>query len=430
VIRTSCVIETSRRTEPVFGRILLRLCRGHPPRGPTFCGAPLERVLKVHGTLRPAEEEAMPNFRRLVHVTLLVLLILAIGSWWSGAQQSGTSTARAGDAAEVITHDVVTAAETVIVDADVRGDVAAAGADVTIGGPIQGYVMGAGRHVRIAGPVGNDVWAAGETVELDNMVGNNAMVAGRLVRLQPGAVVGEDAHLAGDEVTVDGRVERDLRIGADVAQIRGTIGGSVVARADRVRVDPGAVIGGDLIVRSPNPPEVSPGAQVSGQVRHEAVGPRWAWTAWPVLSLVTFVALLVLGLAATAVAPARARRVADTLRSRPGWSVLAGIITLVLVPIGIAALAVTLVGIPLAAVMLALYVLFLMMSGVFVSHGVGGWLLERGHRTTSSPWARVTLGALVISLAITVPLVGWVVALAVVVAGTGALVLEERAVSD
>jgi cytoskeletal protein CcmA (bactofilin family) len=371
----------------------------------------------------------MPKFRRLVHVTLLVLLILAIGSWWSGAQQSGTSTAsgRAGDATAVITDDLVTAGETVQVDADVRGDVAAAGADVTIGGPIEGYVMGAGRHVRIAGPVGNDVWAAGETVELDNTVGNNAMVAGRLVRLRPGAVVGEDAHLAGDEVTVDGRVERDLRIGADVAQIRGTIGGTVRARADRVRVDPGAVIGGDLIVRSPRPPEVSPGAQVSGQVRHEAVGRRWPWTAWPALSFVTFVALLVLGLAATAVAPARARRVADMLRSQPGWSVVAGIITLVLVPVAIAALAVTVVGIPLAAVMLALYILFLMMSGVFVSHGVGGWLLDRAHRTGASPWARVTVGALVVSVAITVPMVGWVVALAVVVAGTGALVLEQRA---
>lgn len=372
----------------------------------------------------------MPNFRRLVHVTLLVLLILAISSWWSGAQQSGTSiaSARAGDAAAVIADDLVTAGETVKVDAKVQGDVAAAGADVTIGGAVQGYVLGAGRNVRIDGPVGNDVWAAGETVDVDNTIGNNAMLAGRLVRLRPGAVVGEDAHVAGDEVTVDGRVERDLRIGADVAQISGTVGGSVHARADRVRVEPGAVIGGDLIVRSPRPPEVSPGAQVSGEVRYEEARGRWLWRSWPALSFLTFVALLVLGLAATAVAPARAGRVADMLRSQPGWSVVAGIITLALVPVGIAALAITVVGIPLAAVMLALYILFLLMSGVFVSHGVGGWLLERAHRTQSSPWARVTLGALVVSLAITAPMVGWVVALAVVIAGTGALVLEQRSV--
>jgi cytoskeletal protein CcmA (bactofilin family) len=369
----------------------------------------------------------MLNSRRLVHVALLVGAILAASSWWSRAQQSAEpAKARAGDATAVITDDVVTAGETVQVNANVKGDVAAAGADVTIGGSIQGYVLGAGRNVRIEGPIGNDVWAAGETVEIDSTIGNNAMVAGRIVHLRNGAVIGEDARLAGDQVTVDGRVERDLRIGADVAQIRGPVRGTVRVRAERVRVEPGAVIGGDLIVSSPRPPEVSPGAQVSGQVRYEEAERRWSWMAWPAVWLVTFAALLVLGVATTAIAPARARRVAETLRLRPAWSVLAGAVVLVVVPIGILALAVTLVGIPLAAVMLALYILFVMLSGVFVSHRVGGWLLERAHRTNSSPWARVTLGALIVSLAITVPMVGWVMALVVIVAGTGALVLEQR----
>jgi hypothetical protein len=371
----------------------------------------------------------MVNSTRLVHVTLLILVILVATSWWSLAQQSAdpTANARTADATAVITDDVVTAGETVQLNASVKGDVAAAGADVTIGGPIQGYVLGAGRNVRIAGPIGNDVWAAGETVEIDSRIGNNAMVAGRVVHLQRGAVIGEDARLAGDRVTVDGRVERDLRIGADVAEIRGPIGGTVRARAERVRVGAGAVIGGDLIVTSPRPPEVSPGAQVSGEVRYEQSERGGTWVAWPLLWLVTFVALLVLGLATTAIAPARARRAADMLRSRLGRSVVIGALALVLAPIGIVALAITIVGIPLAAVMLALYMLFLMLSGVFVSHRVGEWLLERAHRTSSSPWARVTLGALIVSLAITVPMVGWVIALAVVVAGTGALVLEQRA---
>lgn len=371
----------------------------------------------------------MRNTRRLVQVTLFAAVVLAAGSWLSRAQQSGGDAAgsRASEAAVVIADDLMTAGETVQVNADVRGDVAAAGADVNIGGAVEGYVLGAGRHVRIDGPIGNDVWAAGETVDIDNTIGNNAMVAGRVVHLQRGAVVGEDAHLAGNEVTVDGRVERDLRIGASVAQIRGAVGGTVRARTEHLSVGPGAVIGGDLIVTSPRRPEVSPGAQVSGQIRYEEEPRRWSPLAWPGIWLSTFGALLVLGLAYTAVAPARARRVADTLRTRFGRSLLMGAAALVLVPIAIAALAFTLVGIPLAAVMLALYVLFLLLSGVFVSHGVGGWLLERFHRSSASSWMRVTLGALVVSLAMTVPVVGWLVALAVVIVGTGAFVVDQRA---
>jgi cytoskeletal protein CcmA (bactofilin family) len=370
----------------------------------------------------------MPNFRRRrVDIALLTLTLFAASSWWLRAQQSNGDRPGAylADPAAVISDDLMTAGETVQVNANVKGDVAAAGADVTIAGAIDGYLLGAGRRVRIDGPIGNDLWAAGETVDVDSTIGNNAIVAGRIVRLRPGAVVGEDARLAGDDVTVEGRIERNLRVGAAAVHIRGPVGGTVHASADRVRIEPGAVIGGDLIVRSPRAPEVSPGAQVSGQIRYEETRRR-SWAPWPLVWLVTFAALVVLGVTATTIAPLRVRRVVDVLRSRPGRSLLIGVLTLVLVPVAIAALAVTIVGIPLAAVLLALYVLFLTLSGAFVSQGVGRWLLERAHRTQASPWVQVLLGALVVSLAISVPMVGWAIALAVIVAGMGAFVLEER----
>jgi hypothetical protein len=305
-------------------------------------------------------------------------------------------------------QDVLTAAETVRVKKDVKGDVAAAGASVTIAGPVEGYVLGAGRRVRVDAPVGNDLWAAGETVDIHNTIGNNAMVAGRVVRLESGAVVGGN-----------------LRIGADRAVILGTVNGDVEARADRVTVAPGAVIRGELTVRSPRPPEVSPRAQV-GHVRYQRVDDRWIARPWPLAWFVTFLALLLLGSAMTALLPARTRRVAATLRARLGRSLLVGVIAVALIPLGIIALAVTLVGLPLAAVLTAVYVLLLVLSGVFVSYRVGEWLLNLANGTTASPWARMALGALVVSLAVTMPFVGWAVAGVVVIAGAGALAIEER----
>jgi cytoskeletal protein CcmA (bactofilin family) len=368
---------------------------------------------------------AMSKRRGLILLLALFGLSLLGVASWSSAQRTPSGTATANSDA-VVADDVLTAGETVQVTATVKGDVAAAGADVTIAGPVQGYVMGAGRHVRIDGPVGNDVWAAGETVEVHNTVGNNAMLAGRLVHLETGAVIGEDARLAGSEVVLDGRVRRNLRIGADRAVIRGTVGGNVEARADRLTVEPGAVIQGDLTVRSPRPPEVSPGAQVTGEVRYEQMNDSWmAWT-WPLRWLVMFLALLLLGTAITVLSPARTRRVAATLRARFGRSLLVGVLAIALIPIGIVILAVTVIGLPLAAVLTAMYVLLLALSGVFVSYRVGEWLLDLAHGTSASPWARMALGALVLSLAVSAPFVGAVIGIAVVLAGAGAFALEER----
>jgi hypothetical protein len=97
-----------------------------------------------------------------------------------------------------------------------------------------------------------------------------------------------------------------------------------------------------------------------------------------------------------------------------------------LIPIGIVALAITLVGLPLAAVLAAIYVLLLALSGVFVSYRLGEWLLDLAHGTTASRWARMALGTLVVSLGVTVPFLGGAVAAVVVIAGAGALAIEER----
>jgi hypothetical protein len=360
------------------------------------------------------------------HVGLIVVLMLACGYTWGDAVSAqSTNTTASAEAEERFDDDVLTAGRTVHLQNAVAGDVAAAGAEVTIDGPVQGYVMSAGRSVTLDGRVGNDVWAAGETVTVDNSVGNNAMLAGRIVNLGPNAVIGHNARLAGNMVTAEGRIDRDLTIGAETAQIGADVGGAVRARADHVTVMPGAIIRGDLVVRASEPPEISPAAQVLGQVRFEDVN-EGRWLAWPAQWLLVFLGLLILGVTATAFAPAWPARVAETLRSRTLASIFSGLLVLIVIPLAVGALAVTIIGIPLAIVMFAFYVAMLLLAAVFVSYTAGEWLTARLHLMRSSPWARLILGVLVISLLMSLPTVGFVVTAIVLTVGMGALVLERR----
>jgi hypothetical protein len=344
---------------------------------------------------------------------------------WVSAQSETVARSSTVNARASSTDDVLMAGRTVHLQDEVAGDVAAAGAEVTIDGPVNGYVMSAGRFVTLDGRVGNDVWAAGETVTVDSPVGNNAMLAGRTVSLGRNAVIGHDARLAGNTVTAEGRVERNLNIGAETARIGADIGGTVNARADRVSVLPGAVIRGDLVVRANQPPEISPQAQVMGQVRFEDVS-RSQWLAWPRQWLFFFLGLLILGLAALAFAPAWPVRVAGTMRTRTWASILSGVFMLVVIPIAIASLAVTRIGIPLAIVMFAFYIATLLLAGVFVSYRTGDWLVERVHRMQTSLWVRMILGVLVISFGMSLPTVGLIFTAIVMIVGAGALVLERR----
>ena len=322
--------------------------------------------------------------------------------------------------------DVVTSGRNVRVANDVTGDVAVAGADVRIDSEVRGYVMSAGRNVSLRGPIGNDLWAAGETVDVTNSVGNNAMIAGRTVHLGPGASIAGNASLAGNTIRSEGRVSHDLRVAGANVTIGGDIGGTVNAKADRLSVLPGAVVRGDLVVYSPRPPEISPQAQVMGTVRHEQPPPQNRWAMWPMFWIWSFLGLFILGAAALLFAPGWPREVAGVLRVRPGASLLIGALLVFLVPIAIVLFAVTIVGIPLAVVAFGLYLALLALSGVFVAFRVGDWLLTRSHRVTVSRWAPLALGVLIVSLLISLPVVGAIVSLVVVLLGAGALFLERR----
>jgi hypothetical protein len=358
---------------------------------------------------------------------LVACAALAMGYAWLSAEQQKPTTPPpppvVGDvAAGAPDDDLVTAGKTVRVMNEVPGDVAAAGNDVTIDAPVDGYVMSAGRHVTLVGKIGNDLWAAGETVTIDSPIANNAMVAGRTVHVRPNAVIGHDAHLAGNTVTAEGRIERNLTIGAGgVARIGANVGGKVTARATRVTVMPDSVIQGDLFVKAAQPPQISPQARVMGQIHYEKTMDTESWFMWPQRWIVTGVALLILGLAAVWFSPGWATHVAATMRARAGASLLSGIAAIVVIPLAVALLAVTVIGFPLAVVLTALYILVLALSSVFVSYRTGEWVL---HRLWSSQWAFMVLGVAIVSLGMSLPNFGWAISLLVMITGAGALVLE------
>jgi cytoskeletal protein CcmA (bactofilin family) len=362
--------------------------------------------------------------------TQLVILIVALAGLSAGYGLSRAAGQVAGDNVvvdQVRDEDLLIAGRELQVQSEVKGDVIAAGSDVTIAGTVAGYVMVAGARVDINGPVGNDLWAAGSSVNLNASVADNAMLAGNDVKLLPGAVVEHNAKIAGGVVSVQGRVGRNLKLAAGEAQIASEIGGSVNARAESLKLLPGAVVRGDLVVYGPKEPEISPQAQVMGRVEyHKQVWQKTGIVEWLKRWIWISLAMLIVGFVAIAASPLWADRVSAMITGKPWSSILAGLAGLLLAPLAMILLLITVVGIPLAFILLALYVIALLLSGVFVAYLVGGWLLDRFYRPQSSPYLRMALGALAVGVCVSLPWIGWLVQLFILLIGFGALMLDQR----
>ncbi len=310
------------------------------------------------------------------------------------------------------------------------GDVAVAGANITISNKIQGYLMAAGANVTINAPIGNDLWAAGANMIVNAPVADNAMLAGSSVVLEQNATIGKDARIAASSAVVKSKITRNLNVSAANVEISSEVGGNVTVFAENLSLNQGALIHGNLIVHSPNPPSISSLAKVEGRVEHRVTqsSQRRAtdFGGWFSNWFLTFLWITVLGLVAVWFSPVWTNRVAEMVKTETWKSLLIGLIVALLIPILFILLLVTVVGLPLAFMLGAMSLVGFMLSGVFIAFFVGDWFLKQIKRWESSNVLKIVFGALIITFVMALPWIGWLAKLAVFFFGFGAFLLERK----
>jgi cytoskeletal protein CcmA (bactofilin family) len=334
--------------------------------------------------------------------------------------------------------DHFVAGRSVRVAQPVSGDLIAAGGRVDIDAAVNGDAVVAGGDVRIRGAVSNSLYAAGGQLVLDATVDRNARIAGGRVEIDPRASVAGNVSIAGGEVRIDGAVKGYVQAAGGRVLINGPVGGEVVATSGAVELGPSARIAGKLRYTSRSELKRDPAAQVTGGFERVPMAERsaghrqrplaraggWLWTAGLVLMAVVLVAAL----------PAFTARVAGTLHTRVGMSLLIGFVALVCIPVAAILLVFTLIGIPFALLALVLYCALLMVGYAMTGIGIGDWLLGRFRVADAARvgWriGAAALAMLMIALLARVPWVGALVSFMVLIAGLGAVVMQARQASS
>jgi hypothetical protein len=149
------------------------------------------------------------------------------------------------------------------------------------------------------------------------------------------------------------------------------------------------------------------------------------------LLLIWTLGLMIVGAVFVAALPGFTARMADSARARPGISLLLGFAVLVAVPPGAFLLMATGIGIPLGLLVLTGYLAALMLGYVSTGVVLGQMGLRRlkPARADQTAWraAAASLAILLLTLLAAIPVLGWLVWLAVLLSGIGMLLLQLRA---
>jgi hypothetical protein len=334
-----------------------------------------------------------------------------------------------------IAQDRYEAGRTLQFDGPAVADLFMAGGRVVIAAPVAGSAHLAGRRVAVEGAVTGDLFVVGYGVAVTGAVGGNASATGYEVRL--GSVTG-NLRAAGSEVEVGTVGGYALITGADVV-LQGAIAGDAVLVADTIVFGPAASVAGNLMIYAADPasitvPEtVAPAARVTISTR--STYDRGDWedqmpVKVPFWRIVAgfLMGILMSGLLAAlviAVAPKAVQNWRELAVTHPGRAIWSGFLVASALAGSGFVLMLTIVGVFLLPVMLAITALAIYAGYALGSYvlGVGLWLAggQPMPDGLAGKFGLACLGAFVAGLAWLVPVVGWFFVLGLTMLGIGTL---------
>lgn len=321
----------------------------------------------------------------------------------------------------------------VTVAALLPADLLAAGGTVSIAAPVAGDVTIAGGTVSVVRPISGDLRAVGAQIIVSAPVSGDLVLAGNMVTASSTAL---DTRILGGTVRVTGSGGKAVMYGAEV-YLSGTFEGDVeVTASDRLTLLEGTVINGSLRYDAPQEALIPASATILDGVTYTGSSSylptieqaqTFAIAGASVFLLVRILAVLVAAALLAGLFPVFAQAVADRALSRsPGrfaLLVLLGFAVVFATPIFIFILLVSFVGMGVAFLLLAAYLLLIMLgylyAGVLAGAALGRGLLKREVVT----WKLAIVGMLVLYLVSAVPVIGGLLTFILFLAATGTIVV-------
>ncbi len=217
------------------------------------------------------------------------------------------------------------------------------------------------------------------------------------------------------DVTVRGTVTGNVVVVDGDVTIRGTVEGDVVTVAGLATLGRAGVVEGDLVYGDEEPVQ-TPGSQVGGDVEKFDVGDAGLLAALAWFIGIT-VSMFLLGLILLLLAPKAADAVARTAKAKALVAAGVGFLAFFLIPVIAVAAFFTVVGIPLAIILLLLVLPLYAISYVTAAFALGRRIIK-GSRILA-----FLVGLVILGLLSLIPIAGGIIGLLAVMFGLGLLLV-------
>jgi len=320
------------------------------------------------------------------------------------------------------------------INGTVDGTTFAAGREIQINGTINGDLFAMAEEVQINGEVTGNIYGLGQTVNVNSQTEGDAFLSGGAITIEPGAEMGRDVFVAGGTINQEGMISRHLFSGAQNLTVNGPVGGDTTLSVEQLTLEESAVIDGNLSYRSPNEATIASNSTVNGQVDWNRVEEQQETpsTSERILNAVLGMVWSILSalLVWFAIKIYRGKfweRKILPISEKPLKTFGVGLLMLVVTPIIVILALVSIIGIPLSLILAVLYAVSLYIAKIIVALFIGYWITSWFKtRYVKYEILQVLLGLIILELLGEIPVVGFILSLAIAIIGLGAIILSGK----
>ncbi|MEK7170897.1 MAG: hypothetical protein AAB774_01155 [Patescibacteria group bacterium] len=315
----------------------------------------------------------------------------------------------------------------IIVDADTTGDLLLAGETILANGKVENSLFIAGGTITVRSHVLRHVRIAGGTVTLSGRVDGDVYIAGGDVTIADSAEIMGGLYVASGTLNISGKVLGQLKVGGGEVIIDGSVGSTKIY-GDSVRLTNKAKINGDFNYEAAKPASIDTAAVITGQTYYteppqvDRYG-LFFGSAFTLGHLLRLLGAILLGWLLIRFWPRTSRKVVDFAVGSPMSAIGYGLLSFFLVSLGGLVLLFTIVGMSLAGVILTLWLLTMMLGSIFGKITLGSWLyrLFKHDESYQLTIGTVSLGIVVSSILMLVPVIGPLVVFITFLLGVGSV---------
>ncbi len=394
------------------------------------------------------------RIRRLTALLMLPLMLVMLSGHRSEAMlvRAGEDVFVSQD--ESLTEDLSLFASTISVDGYVDADVIAFSRSLVITGIINHDLLGGAESIDLTGQVGDDLRVGGRYVDVRGPVGDDVIAFCERFTLGSSGRVGGESRVWASEAYFQGDVDGNLRASCNRAEIHGHVGGDLAVDATSIKISgpvdgnaslkattivllPGCVISGDLTYSGPEEIEIQEGARVMDAIERleievmaeekesleevlASLGAIWVFLKVAFFAGQIIVGLILLGLFR------RFSVAAATSFSGHVWKSLGiGIVFTCCAVIASLILPFTIIGLPLAIMLICFSLIIWYLASIVVGLSLGGLMVGAFKtRSTGRLIGGLILGLLILRALSFIPILGFLIQLFVVLAGMGAILIS------